>query len=53
VHYGTATAILERRAEVFDAAFPANPARFRHQHPSPLKLPTVAWINDPSREALI
>jgi len=53
VHYGTATAIRERRAEVLDAAYAANPDRFRRKHPSPPKLPTVAWINDPSREALI
>jgi len=53
VHYGTATAIRERRAEVLDAAYTANPDRFRRKHPSPPKLPTVAWINDPSREALI
>ena len=53
VHYGTATAIREQRAEVLDAAYAANPDRFRRKHPSPPKLPTVAWINDPSREALI
>ena len=27
--------------------------RFRGRRPAPPKLPTVAWINDPSREALI
>src|SRR5205085_2765234 len=53
VHYGTATAIRRRRAEVLDAAFAANPDRFRGRRPTPPKLPTVAWINDPSREALI
>ncbi len=31
----------------------ANPDRFRGRRPAPPKLPTVAWINDPSREALI
>ena len=53
VHYGTATAIREQRADVLDAAFAANPDRFRGRRPTPPKLPTVAWINDPSREALI
>ena len=36
-----------------DVAYAANPARFRHRPPSPPKLPTVAWINEPSPEALI
>ncbi len=36
-----------------DAAYTANPARFRHRRPSPPKLPTVAWINEPTPEALI
>ena len=30
-----------------------DPARFRHQRPTPPKLPTVAWINQPTPEALI
>jgi putative transposase len=53
VHYGTALAIRDQRANVLDAAFAANPDRFRGQRPTPPKLPTMAWINDPSREALI
>ena len=53
VHYGTATAIREQRAVVLDAAFAAHPDRFHSRRPTPPKLPTVAWINDPSREALI
>jgi len=53
VHYGTATTIRERRAETLNAAYEANPTRFRCRRPSPPKLPTVAWINEPSREALI
>lgn len=36
-----------------DAAYAANPARFRHRRPHPPKLPSKAWINDPSPEALI
>jgi hypothetical protein len=51
--YGTATEIRAQRAATLDAAYAANPARFRHQPPSPPKLPTVAWINEPSPEALI
>jgi putative transposase len=53
VHYGTATKIRAHRAVTLDAAYAANPARFGNHRPSPPKLPTVAWINDPSREALI
>ena len=53
VHYGTATEIRAQRATTLDAAYTANPARFRHQRPTPPKLPTVAWINQPTPEALI
>jgi hypothetical protein len=53
VHYGTAAQIREQRAVVLDAAYNANPTRFGHRRPEPPKLPTIAWINEPSREALI
>jgi len=53
VHFGTATEIRAQRAVTLDAAYAANPARFRHRRPEPPKLPTVAWINEPSREAVI
>ncbi len=53
VHYGTATEIRAKRAETLDAAYAANPTRFHHRRPTPPKLPTVAWINEPSPEALI
>jgi len=53
VHYGTAPEIRAQRAVVLDAAYTANPNRFCNRRPSPPKLPTVAWINDPSRETLI
>jgi putative transposase len=52
VHYGTAGEIRAQRAVTLDAAYAANPARFRHRPPTPPKLPTVAWINEPSPEAL-
>jgi putative transposase len=47
VHYGTAIEVRARRAATLDAAFAANPARFRHRRPEPPKLPTVTWINRP------
>lgn len=53
VHYGTATEIRAQRAQVLDAAYAADPTRFGNRRPTPPKLPTVAWINDPSREAII
>jgi hypothetical protein len=31
----------------------ANPDRFSNRRPTPPKLPTVAWINEPTPEALI
>ena len=53
VHYGTAGEIRAQRAATLDAAYAANPARFHHRRPRPPKLPTVAWINEPTPEALI
>jgi putative transposase len=53
VHYGTATEIRAQRAATLDAAYTANPDRFRGRRPAPPRLPTIAWINDPSREAKI
>jgi putative transposase len=51
VHYGTATEVRAQRAVTLDAAYAANPARFRHRRPSPPRLPTVAWINKPTIES--
>ena len=53
VHYGTAIEVRAQRAVTLDAAYAANPDRFRRRRPTPPALPTVAWINDPSREANI
>ena len=53
VHYGTATEIRAQRTVTLNAAYTANPDRFRRRRPTPPALPTVAWINDPSREANI
>ena len=53
VHYGTATEIRAQRAVTLNAANTSNPTRFRHRRPEPPKLPTVAWINEPQRDALI
>jgi putative transposase len=53
VHYGTATEIREQRTATLNAAYAANPDRFRHRPPQAPELPAIAWINEPSREALI
>jgi transposase InsO family protein len=53
VHYGTAYEIQTKRADTLTAAYTANPARFRHQPPTPPALPEAAWINQPNQEALI
>lgn len=53
VHFGTATEIRRQRQATLHAAYDANPSRFRHRRPEPPKLPSAAWINQPSREAFI
>jgi putative transposase len=53
VHYGEADEIRAKQAVTLETAYAANPARFRHRQPTPPKLPTVAWINEPTPQALI
>lgn len=53
VHFGTAEQVRQHRQATLHAAYDAHPRRFRHRRPEPPKLPTAAWINQPSREALI
>jgi putative transposase len=53
VHYGTADQVRAQRQATLDAAYAAHPERFGHRRPSAPKLPTAAWINQPSQEALI
>lgn len=50
VHYATADEVRAQRGETLDAAYALNPARFHHRKPSPPKLPTIAWINQPPTE---
>jgi len=47
VHYGRTTAILEARAATLDAAFAANPNRFKGRPPTPQRPPEAVWINPP------
>ena len=50
VHYGRAAAIQTHRATVLDAAYAAHPERFVRKPPTPLELPTTAWINKPKED---
>lgn len=48
VHYGRTSEILEARARTLDAAYEANPARFKGKRPQPNHPPEAVWINPPS-----
>ena len=51
VHYGTAREIWSLRQQTLDAAYAAHPDRLSHWTPTAPKMPTVAWINQPTPEA--
>lgn len=53
VHHGTANEVRTQRQHTLDAAYAAHPDRFGYRRPAAPKLPTAAWINQPSQEALI
>lgn len=50
VHYGLAEEIRVTRQSTLDAAFLANPNRFKNTKPKLPKMPTAAWINPPPEE---
>nr|WP_241564829.1 IS3 family transposase [Nonomuraea polychroma] len=52
VYFGTAGQIQLQRAQVLAAAYAANPTRFGRP-PTPPPMPTAAWINPPTPQALI
>ena len=52
VHHGTAHDVRAQRQATLDAAYAAHPERFAHPPQAPT-LPTAAWINQPTGEALI
>ncbi len=47
VHHGRVTQIIENRAQALNAAFDANPARFKGKRPEPKLPPEAVWINPP------
>jgi hypothetical protein len=50
VHYGMAAAMRIVRQATLDAAFLANPNRFKNKRPQLPPMPTAAWINPPPEE---
>jgi len=50
VHYGLAQAMRVTRQATLDAAFLANPNRFKGKPPQLPPMPTAAWINPPPQE---
>lgn len=52
MHYGQAQTLFNQRAQTLDAAFIANPKRFKGNCPQPPSLPVAAWINPPKKEPI-
>ena len=50
VHYGLAENLRLIRQATLDAAFLANPKRFKNKRPQLPPMPTAAWINPPHQE---
>jgi hypothetical protein len=53
VHHGTHHHVRALRQQTLNSAYAAHPERFGHRRPEPPRVPTEAWINQPSREALV
>ncbi|MGW6505132.1 integrase core domain-containing protein [Nonomuraea angiospora] len=49
VHLGTTGRIRAERARTLQAAYAANPSRFRRK-PTPPSLPKAVWINEPAKK---
>ena len=52
VHYGRVDTVQNARAATLDTAWAQHPERFGRR-PRPLELAASAWINEPSRQAII
>ena len=50
VHHGRAAELTRQRATTLEAAFHANPIRFKHVAPQPPEVPLAAWINPPAKK---
>jgi putative transposase len=47
VHFGNAAEVLRARGQVLISAYQDHPERFVNKVPTPMPLPTAAWINPP------
>lgn len=45
VHHGEVQVFFKLRADTLEAAYAANPKRFKRNCPQPPKLPVPVWIN--------
>jgi putative transposase len=52
VHFGTHVEVRAQRQATLEAAYAANPGRFRNRTPIAPQLPESVWINQPKREEL-
>jgi putative transposase len=50
VHFGHVAELTRQRSITLDAAFLANPNRFKHVAPRPPEVPLAAWINPPTKK---
>jgi putative transposase len=50
VHFGRASAVLQQRQQILEAAYQRTPERFVKGLPKPLTLPTTVWINPPAKQ---
>jgi len=50
VHFGQAAELTRQRSTTLEAAFLANPNRFKHVAPRPPEVPLAAWINPPTKK---
>jgi putative transposase len=51
VHYGTAKAFFETRAQALNEAYAKHPERFVSKPPRPAQVPSEVWINPPQPES--
>lgn len=51
VHYGRVSQVIDTRSKALNAAFDANPARFKGKRPKPQRPPEAVWINPPATTA--
>ena len=49
IHYGTDAQVRQQRQVTLQAAYQANPRRFRHRRPEPPNLSAAAWTISPAR----